>query len=193
MARLIEFDEDSPNRYDLIITDEEENNMALNPSCNNVAGNGEAFPVLGDGPFKKDQLETAKSELTSVLPEAEFDIKSEVQQHYKEGSLPYKQAMAGMRGFCKVKPEDIEDVEVYTMEAKALGWNFHRAWYYWSCHVDNGKKIPTKIAKTFNETWGEQVRVNGYAGGTDVKRPVDGYHIDTAAGLQAFVDMLRKV
>jgi len=70
--------------------------MALNPSCNNVAGNGERFPVLGDGPFKKDQLETAKKELTSVLPEAEFTITSKTQQHYKKGSMKLGETKLGL-------------------------------------------------------------------------------------------------
>jgi len=125
--------------------------MAINPSCNNVAGNGERFPVLGDGPFKKDQLETAKKELTSVLPEAAFEIESETRQYYKKGSLPYKQAMAGLYGFCEVRPEDIEDVEVYRMKAKALDWTFYRRWYYWACST-NDKPIPKKVAEKFNET-----------------------------------------
>jgi hypothetical protein len=76
-----------------------------------------------------------------------------------------------------------------TVEGKLRGWTFRRAWYYW---MAKGPAIPVDVARPFNEKRGSVVRVDGFAGGTDVAVPVDSYHIDSQAGLDAFAELLRS-
>lgn len=67
-------------------------------------------------------------------------------------------------------------------------WTFHRAWKYW---IAEGPGIPPEAAEKFNECWGLECRVEGFAGGispVEMNRgfAVSLYHIDTQAGLRAF-------
>lgn len=75
------------------------------------------------------------------------------------------------------------------------GWTFERAWYYYRAKGDG---IPPEIAQEFHQTWGKQVRVEGHCGCPSPLEwckgfAVGSYHIDTPAGLKAFVQLLDKV
>jgi hypothetical protein len=78
-------------------------------------------------------------------------------------------------------------------------WTFTRAWYYWIAGTRAGKGIPKKHAESFNHRWRDEVRVAGFAGGTDVKSwlsphgTIDSYHIDTQQGLNAFARLVREL
>jgi len=164
--------------------------MSLNPSCNSVKGKG--LPVIGDGPRPFDANEKAKEELRRAFPGVVFREKTEVRKCYKEGSEPWKLARMGIHGACEVKPEDIVEVTLYDLTAEADGWVFRRAWYYWCCNTVK-RSVPLEIAKEFNETWREVVRVDGFAGGQDVRRDVDAYHVDTQEGLDALGALIRSL
>jgi hypothetical protein len=74
-------------------------------------------------------------------------------------------------------------------------WGFTRSWYYW---VAKGQGIPADIAEEFHKTWGQQVRVNGSCACPSPLEDNKGfavglYHIDTQEGLNAFVELLKKV
>ena len=86
--------------------------------------------------------------------------------------------------------------EVPTKVLGQLGhWGFRRAWYYW---VAKGPGIPPKYATELHETYGQVVRVDG-----DCTCPsplesrhgfaIGRYHVDTADGLKALADMLKRV
>lgn len=75
--------------------------------------------------------------------------------------------------------------------ARAHGWEFRRCWYYWAC-TSTTQPMPFKAAKKLNKTWGGQVRVYGFGGGTDPKGDVSVYHIDTPKGLRAFVQCIAE-
>jgi len=89
--------------------------------------------------------------------------------------------------------------EVPSAMGGTLGdWSFRRAWRYWIAYID-GPGIPRDKAIAFNKLWGSEVRVGGYAGGTSVQHAygsashVGSYHINTAAGLKAFAELLRSL
>jgi len=147
------------------------------------------FPNLGDGPRTFEQTNIAIMEISTAFPEATFILSGEQRNVYKVGTEAYNQAMVGMWGFCKVTPDDIERVTLYHIRANAFGWVFMRAWYYWFAQ---GPAIRESVARDFNEKWGEQVRVDGFAGGQNVTGPVDSYHIDTVEGLMAFAELIRN-
>lgn len=67
---------------------------------------------------------------------------------------------------------------------------FCRAWYYWVVHFSS--PMPKAFAYELNKTWERQVRVDGYAGGTEPSHSgVSCYHVDTQAGLNALVKALN--
>lgn len=74
-------------------------------------------------------------------------------------------------------------------------WLFRRAWYY---YVAKGDGIPADVAEEFHKEWGTEVRVAGHC---DCPSPlywyegfaVDGYHVDTQEGLNAFVRLLASI
>ena len=75
------------------------------------------------------------------------------------------------------------------------GWKFERSWYYYRA---NGDGIPPDIAEEFHQTWGKQVRVAGHCGCPSPLEwhrgfAVGSYHIDTPAGLKAFIGLLDRV
>jgi hypothetical protein len=74
-------------------------------------------------------------------------------------------------------------------------WSFERAWYYWRA---KGPGIPIDDAIALHESLGEEVRVAGYAGGIDPRKAYSGfgvtdYHIDSAEGLKALADLIKKI
>jgi len=166
--------------------------MGLNPSCNNVSDRAlKKLPVLGDPPFKEPHAKEAVSELKALLPEAKFTGEVRTQKHWKEGTKGWKNARVGLSMWYEGAENDTEEVKVRTVEATALGWKFSRAWYYWVCNTYE-KPIPAAAAKAFNDKWGDQVRFNGYAGGTDADGPGKSYHVDTLDGLLALVKLIRE-
>lgn len=75
-----------------------------------------------------------------------------------------------------------------------LKWSFERGWYYW---IAQGPGIPYDLAKELNDQFGQDVRIDGYAGGQDIEVTggfsVGVYHVDTAEGLEALRKTLDKV
>lgn len=74
-------------------------------------------------------------------------------------------------------------------------WTFTRAWYY---YVAKGPGIPPLIAEEFHQRWGREVRVDGHCGCPSPLEWEKGfavgmYHIDTQAGLNAFVKLLASI
>jgi hypothetical protein len=162
--------------------------MGLNPSCNNVQGKG--LPVLGDPPFSAEAAETAKTELSMAIQDALFDVKEETRRVFKKGSKGDRMGRMGISAPYDGMNDDIEEVTLYRIEARALGWRFYRAWYYWSCSTDQ-RPIPEVAARAMNDEWGQQIRVDGFAGGTSVDGPVSSYHVDTLAGLLRLVKEIQ--
>ena len=161
--------------------------MALNPSCNSVR-EGTPFPVLGDPPFPFDRAEVARSEIRSVLPEADLTLGGEVRtvEVFKEGTRGHRMAGSGIWMPYEGQENDTEVIEVTSVTAEAYGWTFHRAWYYWVCSTKTNP-IPEVQAFALNVKWREQVRFDGFAGGQDADGPGDHYHVDTMEGLRALL------
>lgn len=75
------------------------------------------------------------------------------------------------------------------------GWEFKRAWYYW---VAKGPGLEYEVAKKLHEEYGDQVRVDGMAGGQDPYDAnkglaIDLYHVDSLEGLTALADAIKSV
>ncbi len=81
-------------------------------------------------------------------------------------------------------------------------FGFQRAWYYWV--VKATKPFPLKEILTFNEQWGNEARIWGFAGGRtnrEIEKDhleghfgcLESWHIDTQAALDAFVIFIKKV
>lgn len=87
----------------------------------------------------------------------------------------------------------------FTVIGNLEPWQFERAWYYWVAKASEGQGLPKEVAKALNVIFSETVRVQGYAGGTDVKTwlspqgTIDSYHIDTQEGLNAFAAVVKTV
>ena len=70
--------------------------------------------------------------------------------------------------------------------------SFTRGWAYWVVHLSS--PVTQSDALDLNTIWSEEVRVDGYAGGTEPSEDgVTTYHVDTPAGLEAFVRFLARV
>jgi len=166
--------------------------MAINPSCNNVVG--KALPVLGDPPFDSEAAEQAISELQHIIPDADltFSLKSVKKNIYKTGSEGDRLGRMGIQCFYDGQEKDIEQVSLMNVEANAYGWSFRRAWYYWICCTETNP-IPKQIAEKLNAELGQQVRVNGFAGGHDVEGDISSYHVDTFVGLHALLKVIRDL
>lgn len=87
----------------------------------------------------------------------------------------------------------------YSLIGDYRGWVFERAWYYWQAYAFSaGYGLSEKTAEELNATFGAEVRVNGCAGGTDVKShlspkgTITSYHVDTPLGLRALVSAIKK-
>lgn len=109
---------------------------------------------------------------------------------FKKGAKAH--ASVGVYVPSEIGPDATEVISVYTVLGRAYGWKFRRAWYYWVCTTNNWP-VPEDTARSFNETWGKQVRVEGFAGDQDVSGPVDSYHVDTVEGLNALAKMLTEI
>jgi hypothetical protein len=70
--------------------------------------------------------------------------------------------------------------------------SFDRAWYYWV--VKLSRPVDFEAASKFNCTWAPEVRVDGFAGGTEpAKSGVSSYHVDSQEGLNALVQFLIEL
>ena len=74
-------------------------------------------------------------------------------------------------------------------------WSFERAWYYW---IARGPGISPRYAQELYLTHGTSVRVEGHAGCVSPLEynkgfAVGSYHVDTAEGLKALADTIKKV
>jgi hypothetical protein len=161
--------------------------MALNPSCNSVR-EGTRFPVLGDPPFPFDRAEVAKGEIRSVVSQGDLTLGGDIRtvEVFKKGTRGHQMAGSGMWIPYEGQENDTEEIKVTTVSAKAHGWEFRRAWYYWICSTKTNP-IPQAKAEALNKEWGRQVRFDGYAGGKDADGPGDSYHVDTMEGLRALL------
>jgi len=74
-------------------------------------------------------------------------------------------------------------------------WEFRRAWRYWVCTSKYG--LPLEYALPLHLNFGREVRVDGDCGchspETRMGFGITCYHIDTAEGLKAFADTLKKI
>ena len=169
--------------------------MGLNPSCNSVKGN--RLPVLGDPPFRRELAETAKQELLRATDGDESALRFEegevdARRVYKAGTKGDMMDRMGILAPYEGMENDVETIEVVRVVARAYGWRFSRAWYYWIC-VSEGAPLPMTIAQEVNKQWGEQIRVDGYAGRDEVAKPMQGYHVDTFDGLKKLMQVLKSI
>lgn len=68
---------------------------------------------------------------------------------------------------------------------------FQRLWVYYS--VNCTTPFPQKAAEKLNHGWHyNEVRVDGFGGGTSVDADVTNYHVDTVRGLAALMEALVK-
>jgi hypothetical protein len=74
-------------------------------------------------------------------------------------------------------------------------WSFRRAWVYW---VAEGPGLPIEEAEKLHESHGREVRVDGDCTCPAPRERYKGfgvglYHVDTAEGLKALADALKRV
>lgn len=148
------------------------------------------FPNLGDPPFNESNLKIAQEEILAVFPNVKFDIKSEEHSVYKPGTKAHKLAKCGV--FIPVEPEDTIVQTFYDFTVEAYNWEFSRSWRYW-CARTNSNPIPEDLAKALNDNFGAYIRVDGFAGGTNVTGPVYSYHIDTSGGLLDLSNIIKSL
>ncbi len=168
--------------------------MGLNPS-NRLDKGLKGFPTLGDGPFPAECRDVALKELQAAeFPRGSATLTMCEREVYKEGSKPHQMASSGIHMPGMATPEDIEWVMLYDVNAKLYGWKFRRAWYYWvaSTREYSEYAIPEDVATEFNQEFRLETRVEGCAGGQDVRQKVDLYHVDTPRGLAALMKLLKK-
>ena len=153
------------------------------------------FPTLGEPPFPDDGKDTAIAELRAAgFPRGAETLTSCEREVYKEGTKAREMARAGIHVPNMAGPDDTEWVWMHSVEVRLYGWKFRRAWYYWAARAESvDYHVPEDLARRFNEEYKLQVRVEGFAGGQDVRNPVGAYHIDTPSGLVALVGMLKKL
>jgi len=171
--------------------------MTLNPSCNLEEGRI-GFPTIEDAPFDKKGRDFALTELrVAGFPRGSDRVTVQEVEVYVEGSEAHKLAKMGIHigSVCAGKSET-EWINVYTVRAELYEWTFYRAWYYWVAETKNKSyAVPKTFAQKLNEDKNnrEEIRVEGFAGGRDVTRQVEFYHIDTPRGLNEFVKLLKKI
>ena len=167
--------------------------MGLNPS-NRLDGDLKGFPTLGDPPFSAKCKDAAVAELRAAgFPRGSETLTLTEHKVYKEGSKAHQMASAGVHVPGMAGPDDTEWVWVYVVEAKLHFWKFYRAWYYWVAEACNSDYyIPKDIAHAFNQTFRLDARVEGFAGGQDVRSGVSSYHVDTPVGLDALMLLLKE-
>lgn len=161
----------------------------------NVLDEGlKGFPTLGDPPFPAKCKDMAVAELRDAgFPRGSEKITMQEVEMYKEGSEAARIAASGIHFPGMGKDSDIEWVTVYCVEAALHGWKFRRAWYYWVAYTeDSSHAIPEEVAEELNKTFRKEVRVEGFAGGQNVRGNVAAYHIDTPRGFAELIRLLEK-
>ncbi len=170
--------------------------MSLNPSCNLEEGH-KGFPVIGDAPFDEIGKNFAIAELKEAgFPRGSDRVIVQEIEVYKKDSEAYKLAKNGIHIPSICEKSETEWTNGYTVKAELYGWTFYRAWYYWIAEAATKEfEIPKTLAQKFNkdENNRKEIRVEGWAGGNDVKKPVSSYHVDTPRGLKELVMFLRKI
>ena len=151
------------------------------------------FPVIGDPPFRAEGRDQALAELKAAGFTDAITVKEETREEMVQGTPAQHLASRGVYIPALVNATPKEIVTRYHVVAKGWGWTFHRAWYYWCAEADDGRAIPEKQAQDLNAAWSNEIRVRGYAGGTNVDRPIDSYHVDTPAGLKTLVELLKEL
>lgn len=111
-----------------------------------------------------------------VLPGELADFLSETVTESPEKIVQYREVPTSVIGF-------------------AHRWKFERRWYYYSAE---GPGIPPEFAVPFDKEWGKQVRAEGDGACRGAVHHGQGfgigmYHIDTQAGLNAFIALLKKI
>lgn len=92
-----------------------------------------------------------------------------------------------------------EQTEVpYSLIGELKNWKFTRAWYYWVARAPEGQGIPQDVAEKLNAVIGRRLRVEGFAGGDEVKRwlspqgTIDLYHIDSLEALMLLAQTISR-
>jgi hypothetical protein len=171
--------------------------MSLNPS-NRLDEDLKGFPTLGDAPFPLECKDMAVAELRAAgFPRGSETLTMCEREIYKEGSEPDRMASAGvyMPGSPAFNdPDNKEWASLYRVDAELYGWKFDRAWYYWIArtHEYSEYVIPEDVAEELNQKFRRETRVQGFAGGQDVRGPVHSYHVDTTRGFEALMVLLEK-
>ena len=125
--------------------------------------------VIGDPPFDFgfEKLGIILNEINMVMPDAPFSINVSTNTDY-EGNK--RRAFQVVVRYC--------------------GWELSRSWRYWVASSVVG--LPKAAAERLNNDWGDDVRVDGFAGGMPVTRDVKSYHIDSLDGLYAFARAIER-
>ena len=167
----------------------------MSPNRNLEEGR-KGFPVVGDAPFGKNGRDFALAELrVAGFPRGSDRVTVQEAEVYVEGSEAAKLAKMGIHIGTVCEKSETEWINVYTVKAELYGWTFYRAWYYWVAEAKGkGSAVPKTFAQKLNEDKNnrEEIRVEGYAGGQDVTKPVECYHVDTPRGLSELVKLLKK-
>jgi len=145
-----------------------------------------------------------KSILLPEAPQIVQEVKDIIIAELVEAGIPHKMNGEGVCGMFDMSFDDVESLRMSNgyfpeVPSKLIGfynkWKFERRWYY---YVAEGAGIPPEFAIPFDKEWGRQVRVHGDCGCRGAEFwgegfGIDMYHIDTPAGLKAFIGLLDKV
>ena len=125
--------------------------------------------VIGDPPFDFgfEKVGIILNEINMVMPGAPFSINVSTNTDY-EGNKR----------------------KVFQVVVRYCGWELSRSWRYWMASSVVG--LPQASAEKLNTDWGEDVRVDGFAGGMPVTGDVKSYHIDSLDGLRAFARAIER-
>lgn len=159
----------------------------MDPRCGD-----KTFPSLGDPPFPAECRDVAVAELRAAgIPRGAEKVTACEVEVLAKGSDAERLASAGVCIPSAVAAAPKEWVTVYRISAEAFGWNFSRAWYYWVAKTSD-EPVSKADAAALHERFGQEVRVYGSCACPEPVRDVDSYHIDTPAGLAAFVEVIRR-
>jgi hypothetical protein len=161
----------------------------MNPSCNLVEGVG--FQSFGDPSFTSDWKAIALAELLAAgLPRGSSIVTTKEVEVYKPDSEAATLAACGIILPDACARSETMWIETHEVTAKAYGWHFRRAWYYWVCATDDCP-VPAAVATELHVQHGRSVRTYGYAGGRAPDGEIYSYHVDTPAGFKILVDLLK--
>lgn len=162
----------------------------MNPSCN-LAEGLQGFRNLGDPPFTSERKAVALAELLAAgLPRGSSSVTTKEAEVYRPDSEAAELDASGISLPDACARSETMWIETHEVTAKAFGWNFRRAWYYWVCATDDCP-VPAAVAAELHAHHGQSVRTDGYAGGRVPDGDVASYHVDTPAGFKILVDLLK--